>query len=202
MGTMNRMTKTGAGLLLAAGCLLLQGCPAPLLVAGTAAGVAGTAVVAERRTPAVALEDQATEMRIMNAINSDRSLATDVNVAATSYNRVLLLTGQIPDEVARERVLRHVRKNAGDGATVHDHLAIAAPSLLAQRTRDTGTTTRVKSALLADDRIPGVHIKVVTERDIVYLVGRVSREEAQRAATIAQRVDGVKKIVLVFEYLN
>lgn len=199
---MNGMTRTGVALLLAWSCLLLQGCPAPLLVAGTAAGVAGTAVVAERRSPAVALEDQGLEIRIMNAINGDRALATDVNVAVTSYNHVLLLTGQVPNEAARERILSHVRKNAGRSATVHDHIQVAAPSLLAQRTRDTRTTARVKSALLADDGVPGSHIKVITERDVVYLMGRVSREEGQRAAAVTQRVDGVKQIVLVFEYLN
>ncbi len=194
-----RMTRA-AGLVLIASCML-QGCAAPLLVAGTAAGVAGTAVVAERRPPAVVLEDQGIEMRIMNAINSDRALAADVNVSATSYNRVLLLTGQVPSEAARERVLAHVRANAG-AASIHDHIKVGAPSLLAQRTRDTGTTARVKSALLGEDGIPGVHVKVVTERDIVYLMGRVSRAEGQRAAAIAQRVDGVKMIVLVFEYLD
>ncbi|MDX9741711.1 MAG: BON domain-containing protein [Gammaproteobacteria bacterium] len=197
---MKRTIGTSAGLLLIAG-LLLQGCAAPLLVAGTAAGVAGTAVVAERRPPAVVLEDQGAEMRVMNAINGDRALATDVNVSATSYNRVLLLTGQVPDEAAHARVLAHVRANA-KAASVHDHLKVGAPSLLAQRTRDTRTTARVKSALLGEDGIPGVHVKVVTERDIVYLMGRVSREEGQRAAAIAQRVDGVRMIVLVFEYLS
>jgi osmotically-inducible protein OsmY len=196
---MEMMKGTLAALLMAIG--LLQGCAAPLLVAGTAAGVAGAAVIAERRAPEIVLEDQGIEMRIMRAINDDRALADGVKVAATSYNRVVLLTGQVADEAARQRVLTHVRDTAGV-TQIHDHLAIGPTALLAQRTRDTRTTARVKSELLGESGIPGVHVKVVTEKDVVYLMGRVSREEAQRAAALAQRVDGVKQIVLVFEYLS
>lgn len=196
---MKRTTVTAAVLLMAIG--LLPGCAAPLLVAGTAAGVAGAAVIAERRAPEIVLEDQGIEMRIRNAIDGDRALADGVKVAATSYNRVVLLTGQVADEAARQRVLAHVRATAGV-TNVHDHLDVGPTALLGQRTRDTRTTARVKSELLGEAGIPGVHVKVVTEKDVVYLMGRVSREEAQRAAALAQRVDGVKMIVLVFEYLS
>lgn len=196
---MKGTTVTAAVLLMAIG--LLPGCAAPLLVAGTAAGVAGAAVIAERRAPEIVLEDQGIEMRIMNAINGDRALASGVKVSATSYNRVVLLTGQVADEATRQRVLAHVRATAGV-THVHDHLDTGPTVLLAQRSRDTRTTARVKSELLGETGIPGVHVKVITEKDVVYLMGRVSREEAQRAAALAQRVDGVKKIVLVFEYLS
>lgn len=196
---MNRTIVTAAMLLMAIS--LLPGCAAPLLVAGTAAGVAGAAVIAERRAPEIVLEDQGIEMRVMNAINGDRALANGVKVSTTSYNRVVLLTGQVTDEATRQRVLAHVRATAGV-TNIHDHLDVGPTALLAQRTRDTRTTARVKSELLGETGIPGVHVKVVTERDVVYLMGRVSREEAQRAAALAQRVDGVKMVVLVFEYLS
>lgn len=179
---------------------LLQGCAAPLLVAGTAAGVAGATVVADKRTPAVVLDDQRIESRSQGAINADRALARDVNVSVTSYNHVVLLTGQVPDEAARQRVLAHIRGVEKVGR-IHDHLEIGPPSQLGQRSRDTMTTARVKSELMGENGIPAVHIKVVTEKDTVYLMGRVRREEAQQIGAIVQRVEGVKLIVLVFEYL-
>ena len=178
----------------------MQGCAAPLLVAGTAAGVAGATVVADKRTPAVALDDQRIEMRGRGAIDGDRALARDVNVSITSYNHVVLITGQVPDEAARQRVLGHVR-GVDKVRRIHDHMEIGPPSLLGQRSRDTMTTARVKSELMGENGIPSIHIKVVTEKDTVYLMGRVRRDEAERIGAIVQRVEGVRLIVLVFEYL-
>lgn len=179
---------------------MLQGCAAPLLVAGAAAGVAGFAIIGDRRPAEVVLEDQNIEMSVARAINDDPALAKDVKVSVTSYYHVVLLTGQIPNEAARQRVLGHVGK-LGKASKVHDHLEIGPTALLAQRSRDTQTTARVKSALMGQNGTPSVHVKVVTEKDTVYLMGRVKREEAERVGAIVQGVEGVKMIVLIFEYL-
>lgn len=180
---------------------LAAGCAAPLLVAGTAAGVAGTAVMTERRAPDVVLEDQAIESRIARIVGADRELGTETRISATSYNRVVLLTGQVPDSDARQRVRNHVR-TIDAVSRIHDHLEEMPPVALAQRTRDTRTTARVKSELIGADGVPAVHVKVVTENDTVYLMGRLTREEALQAAEVARRVSGVRLIVRAFEYLD
>ncbi len=177
--------------------LLLQGCAAPLLVAGAAAGVA---ITQDKRPPGVVLEDERLESRIASAVNGDRSLARDVNVSVTSYHQVVLLTGQVPDEATRQRVLAHLR-GIEQIRRIHDHLAIAPPSQLGQRSRDTMITARVKSALAGENGFPSAHLKIVTERDTVYLMGRVRRDDAARIGAIVQGVEGVKLIVFVFEYL-
>jgi len=179
---------------------LLQGCAPPLLVAGAAAGAAGAAVVADKRAPGVVLEDQRIESRSQGAINSDRALAEGVNVSVTSYHQVVLVTGQVPDEPARRRVLDHIR-NLDGVRKIHDHLEIGPPSLLRQRSRDTMTTARVKSELMGEAGVPSVHVKVVTEKDTVYLMGRVRRADAERIGAAVQRVEGVRLIVFVFEYI-
>lgn len=193
-----RLTVISAALLMLAS---MQGCAPPLLVAGAAAGAAGAAVVADKRAPGVVLDDQRIETRARGAVNSDRALAEDVNVSITSYNQVVLLTGQVPDEAARQRVIGHVR-SVDKVRRIHDHLEVGPPSLLRQRSRDTVTTARVKSELMGETGLPAVHVKVVTEKDTVYLMGRVRREDAERIGGIVQRVDGVRLIVLVFEYIT
>lgn len=176
---------------------LIQGCAAPLLVAGAAAGAA---ITQDKRPPAVMLEDERLESRIAGVLNEDRSLARDVRVSVTSYHQVVLLTGQIPDDAARQRVLAHVRA-IEQVRRIHDHLEIAPPAQLGQRSRDTMITARVKSALAGENGFPSAHLKIVTEKDTVYLMGRVKREDATRIGAIVQGVDGVRMIVLVFEYL-
>lgn len=176
---------------------LMQGCAAPLLVAGAAAGVA---ITQDKRPPGVVIEDERLESRIASAINNDRALARDVRVSVTSYHQVVLLTGQIPDETARQRVLAHAR-GMEQVRRIHDHLEIAAPAQLGQRSRDTMITARVKNALAGENGFPSTHLKIITEKDTVYLMGRVQREDAARIGTLVQNVEGVKLIVLVFEYL-
>lgn len=180
---------------------ILQGCAAPVVVAGAAAGIAGVAVIGERRPAEVVLEDQGIESRAAKAINDDAALAQDVKVGVTSYYHAVLLTGQVPDEAARERVIRHV-SGVGKVAKIHDHLEIGPTALLAQRSRDTRTTARVKSALMGQNGVPSVQVKVVTEKDTVYLMGRVHHAEAEQASAVVQNVEGVRMIVLVFEYLD
>ncbi|MDR2876600.1 MAG: BON domain-containing protein [Chromatiales bacterium] len=199
-----RKLKITIGILVAslAATTLLQGCVAPVLVAGAAAGVAGVAIIGEQRPVEVALDDKNIESRAAQAINDDPALAKDVKVGVTSYYYVVLLTGQVPNEAARQRVLQHV-SSIGKITNIHDHLEIAPPALFSQRSRDARTTARVKRALTAEDGMTSAtYIKVVTEKDTAYLMGRVHREEAEQASAIVQNVEGVSMIVLVFEYLD
>jgi osmotically-inducible protein OsmY len=181
--------------------LILQGCAAPVLVAGAAAGTAGAAAVGDKRTPSSFVDDQVIESRVRKAVNSDKALIDDVNVSVTSYNQVVLLTGQVPDEETRQRVIDHVR-GVADIKRIHDHLEIGPPTLLPQRGRDTLITTRVKSDLMGDNGVPSLRVKVITENGVVYLMGLVRHEDVDRITGIVQQVDGVKMIVTVFEYIS
>ena len=173
------------------------GCVAPVLVAGAAAGAA---VATDKRTSAAVLDDQAIELKAGGELNADETLK-DARIAVTSYNRVVLLTGQVPDQAVRERALAHV--NMVDKVRrVHDELVIGPSISMKQRGIDSLTTAKVKSRLLGEQGLPSVHSKVVTENGVVYLMGLAKHNEAQYIAQIVQQVDGVKQVVLAIEYLD
>ncbi len=175
-------------------------CVPPLLIAGAAAVGAG-AVVSDRRTARVVIDDQKLESEAIDSINSDQQLAKGVNVSVTSYNQVVLLTGQAPDDQAVERIIRHVQ-TIENVRTVHEHIERRAPTGFGQRSRDALTTSRVKSALLGEEGLSSLQVKVVTENNVVYLMGMVRRAEADRVSQVVQEVDGVRRVVLVFEYIR
>lgn len=202
MNNVNVCTPCGLALLL--GALVsfsLQGCAPPLLVAGAAAGTAGAVAVGDKRTPAAMMDDQLIESRAHKALDSDSALIDDVHVTVTSYNHIVLLTGQVPDEEARQRVIDHVR-GVASVKDIHDHLEIGPPTMLRQRSRDTLITTHVKSDLMGENGLSTLNVKVVTENGVVYLMGMVARENVDRITGIVQKVDGVKLVVLVFEYVS
>jgi osmotically-inducible protein OsmY len=201
---MNGSKGKGPGAALAAAIAalcLLQGCAPPLMVAGAAAGTAGTVAAGDRRTTAAFVDDQLIESRARGALDSDRRLIDDVHVTVTSYNQVVLLTGQVPSEDIHQRVVDHVRA-VQDIRAIHDHIEVGPPSMLPQRSRDTLITTRVKSDLLGSEGAPSIRVKVVTENGVVYLMGLVKRGDVERIAGIVQRVEGVRQVVLVFEYTD
>ena len=181
--------------------MLAGGC-APLVV-GTA-GVAGTGTVAaDQRTFGTMVEDEGIEWKIRAAINR-AGLAEDDhhNVKVTSYNRITLLTGQVPDEEAKRRAEAEA---AGTDQVrgVHNELVIGTPTPLATRAADAVLTGRVKLALAAsgDLRLPmNLNTKVVTENGAVFLMGLVTREEAEAITAAAQSVPGIRQIVRLFEY--
>lgn len=175
-------------------------CAPPLLIAGAAAVGAG-AVVSDRRTARVVVEDQKIESAATDSINSDQQLAKGVHVSVTSYNQVVLLTGQAPDDQAVNRIVRHVQ-GVGQVRNIHEHIERREPAGFRQRSRDTLTTSRVKSALLGEEGLSSLQVKVVTENDSVYLMGMVRRAEAERVSQVVQDVDGVRRVVLVFEYIR
>jgi osmotically-inducible protein OsmY len=124
-----------------------------------------------------------------------------VHVNVTSYNRMVLLTGEVPDAAARtevERIAWAVENVRG----VHDELAVAGVSSFTVRSNDTLITSNVKTRLLDSNKVNPLHVKVVTENSVVYLMGLVTKEEANDATEIARTSSGVQKVVRVFEYLN
>ena len=174
---------------------LLAGC-VPLVVGGA---VAGTALVAtDRRSVGAQADDEAIELKIANNIGTGYGDRVHVNV--TSYNGVVLLTGEVPDEATRNQLLDFAR-TTNRVRRVQDEMVIAPPSPLSERTRDTFITSKVKARFVEANRFAANHVKVVTERGVVYLMGLVNRAEADEAARIAASTSGVVRVVKVFEYI-
>jgi osmotically-inducible protein OsmY len=184
--------------LVAALCILsigLSGC-VPLVVGGA---VAGTALVAtDRRSVGAQADDEAIELKIAN-VRSDK-YGDRVHVNVTSYNGIVLLSGEVPDEAARQDIVQMAR--ATDRVRgVHDELAVRANTPLSERTNDTYLTGLVKSRFVEQNRFPATQVKVVTERGVVYLMGIVNRQEGDAAAQIASTTSGVRRVVKLFEYI-
>jgi osmotically-inducible protein OsmY len=173
--------------------VVLQGC-APMVMVG-----AGAAVVAfeDRRTTGAQVDDQTIELRAGNRI--DDRFGSRVHVNVTSYNRYVLLTGEVPDEAARseiENIVRGVTNVLG----VTSDLQVAGISSATSRSNDTFLTTSVKTRFLRSGKFNAIHVKVVTEASVVYLLGVVTEQEAADAVELARTTSGVRKVVKMFEY--
>jgi osmotically-inducible protein OsmY len=179
----------------AASCLCASGC-APLIVG---AAVGGTALVAtDRRSVGAQADDEGIELKIANVRSTRYGDRVHVNV--TSYNGVVLLTGEVPDAATRQAMVELAR-TTDRVRRVQDELVVAPPSPLSARTNDTFITSKVKARFVEANRFAASHVKVVTERGVVYLMGLVNRTEADEAARIAASTSGVVRVVKVFEYI-
>lgn len=179
---------------LCASTLALSGC-AGLLVAG----VAGTALVAtDRRSAGAQVDDAAIEHKL--GTWADERFGERAHASVTSYNGIVLLTGEVPDDAARAEFVARARATDRVRA-VHDELVVGPPAELSARTHDAYLTSLVKSRFLeGTDRFSATHVKVVTERSVVYLMGLVARSEGDAASAIAASTPGVTRVVRVFEY--
>jgi osmotically-inducible protein OsmY len=186
--------RAAALLLLAAASALLAGC-IPALIGAGAAG-AYTALE-DRRTTGTQIDDESIEVRAANRI-ADR-FGDRVHVNVTAFNRSALLTGEVPDEGARDEVEKIVRAVPTVRGVTND-LQVAGASSLGARTNDSYLTSKVKARLLDSNRVSPLHIKVVTEAGVVYLLGIVTEAEANEAVELARTTGGVRKVVKVFEY--
>lgn len=174
----------------------LQGC-ATAVIGGAAVG---TSVALDRRTTGVYVSDQEIELRAIARLREAFPQKTD-NISATSYNRQVLLTGQVPDESVRSRAA-DVVKGIPDVRTVFNELSISGVTSFTSDANDVSITSKVKTRLIRDDRVPGIKIKVVTEAGVVYLMGLVTQAEADASTEIARTTAGVTKVVTLFEYIN
>jgi len=176
---------------------LVLGACAPLFIGGAMVG--GAMVATDRRTSGAQVEDQTIELKARSRINElldDRG-----HVSVTSYNRVVLLTGEVP--TASDKILvGHTLERVENVKSVVNELAIAGNSSLASRSGDTLVTGKVKTAFVDAKDLMSNSVKVVTERGTVYLMGRVTEREATRATDLTRTVGGVQKVVRVFEILT
>ena len=173
----------------------LAGC-APLVVGGAMVG--GALVAVDRRTSGAQLEDQAIELKATGRINE---LRPNVHVNVTSYNRMVLLTGEVGSEADRA-ALKAAVEAVENVRTVVDETAVMGNSSLTARTNDAVLSGKVKATLVDAQDLQAHAVKVITERGTVFLMGRVTEREAARAAQLASRVSGVQRVVRVFELLT
>lgn len=184
-----------ATLAAAAALTALPGC-APLLIGGAMVG--GTMMVLDRRSTGAQVDDQAIELKAAARI---RELALPAHINVTSYNRVALITGEVTREADRATVEQVVSRIDGVRSVVNE-LAAMDTSTVGSRTADGVISSKVKASFIDAKDLQAQAAKVVTERGVVYLLGRVTEREATRFADVARTVEGVRKVVRVFEIIT
>ncbi|GEK08814.1 divisome-associated lipoprotein YraP [Pseudoalteromonas sp. McH1-7] len=181
---------------LLAAVLLLQGCAAAV-VAGTAGAVSAAN---DRRTIGAQIDDNNIEIKGTLAIKEVKRLADHANITLVSVNGVVLMIGQVANQEMKTEAERALHNIAGV-KQVHNQLRISTNIGITTKTHDTWLTSKVKTKLLAADEVNGANIKVVTENSEVFLMGLVSKQEANSAVEIARHINGVKRVVKAFEYI-
>jgi osmotically-inducible protein OsmY len=156
-----------------------------------------TGVVAtDRRTTGTQVEDESIEIKVASAVRQEMGERIHLNV--TSFNRQVLLSGEVRTAADKERAEKLASSQENVNAVVND-LTVMPVSSLTQRSKDVVITGRIKAAFVDAKDLQVNAFKVVTERGIVYLMGRVTAREAKRATDIARGMSGVAKVVRVFE---
>jgi len=184
--------KPLAALLSLAAVLLLAGCPAAIIGGGAVAY--GT--LEDRRTSGTMIDDDSIESRISRSVRERYGENTHVNV--TSFNRSVLLTGEVPED-ARRTEIEKLAQGAGNVRNITNELQVGAPSSLGARANDSYITTKVKGRILDSNKVNPIHVKVVTEAGVVYLMGIVTEQEANDAVEVARNTGGVVKVVRIFD---
>jgi len=184
------LVATGAVAAAVSGCV-------PLVIGGAAVG--GTVMAIDRRTAGIQVEDESIEMRVASAIRE--RAGNDGHINVTSYNRQVLLTGEAPNEAFKQKA-EEAAKTAQNVRSVVNDVGVMFNSSLSQRSTDTLITGKVRASIIDAKDLSSSAIKVVTERNVVYLMGRVTERESKRAAEIARGVANVQKVVRVFEVIS
>ena len=172
---------------------LITAC-APIIVA---AGVGGAALIAtDRRSTGAQLDDQTIETKV--ATEAATRYGDRLHLNVTSYNGIVLLSGEAPDSAIVGDVVALAR-GTGRVRTVYNEMVVAPTTDLSARTNDSYITSKVKTRFVEANKFSATHVKVVTERSVVYLMGIVSRGEADAASEVAATTSGVTRVVRLFE---
>ncbi|MEA3093775.1 MAG: hypothetical protein QOJ04_5117 [Caballeronia sp.] len=179
--------------------LTLQGCP--LVVIGAMGGAVGggTLVATDRRTLGAQTEDREIQVKAKSRIGE--TLPDQAHVSVTVFNRRVLLTGEVPSDQWKQKAEEVVRGINNVNSIVNE-LAVQGASSLSSRTNDAYLESRVKGAMVGEKDMRANFYKVVCERDTVYLMGLVTREEGAAGANVAAQVPGVAQVVKVFQYIK
>jgi len=173
--------------------LLLQGC-IEMAAVGVGAGIVSAI---DRRTTGAPIDDEGIELRAVNRINERFGDRAHINV--TSYNRIVMLTGETPDAGAKEALEKIVSGMQGVRGVTNE-IQVAGISAYSARASDSTITGKVKARFLDANKFNPIHVKVVTEAAVVYLMGIVTEKEGADATEVARTTGGVRKVVKVFEY--
>ncbi len=176
----------------------LTGC-SPATTA-TTAGETVTAI-ADTRSFGTQLDDEIIELNAANAIYQDPKLNQQSHFNITSYNFIVLITGEATTKEIKARI-QQIVQSIPKVRRVHNMMTIAAPSSILTRTSDLALTTQIKAAMISQGKNFGHRIKVVTENGTTYLMGIVTRKQGDHATSITQQISGVQKIVKLFEYTD
>lgn len=177
--------------------ITVSGCES-LLIAGAATGASASQ---DRRSVSTQFEDEKTELKTMMAIFDNDEVWKDTNVEIVSYNNVILIIGQAPTATLKEKATAEIKKIAKQ-KKVHNQIRIAAPISFFARRNDEYLTTKIKSSMLFTSEFPSSKVKVVTENSEVFLMGLMTQAEADKAVEITRNIDGVKRVIKVFEYIQ
>jgi osmotically-inducible protein OsmY len=172
----------------------LQGCELAIL---GAAGGAAYSIVEDRRSSGAQIDDEAIQLRAQNRV-SDR-FGDKAHVTVTSFNRMALLTGEAPDDATRDEIVKIVQ-GVPNVRGITNEIQLDIPTARASRINDELITTKVKGRLIDSGKANPVHVKVVTEAGVVYLMGVVTEKEAEDSVEIARTTGGVRKVVKIFDY--
>ena len=176
--------------------VLISGCGIILV---TTAAVSAIDVIRDRREIGTLWDDNKMELSLRQSISKNEQIDNS-NVSVTAFNGIALLTGEVPDQRAIDQIL-DLAKSHPDASQVINRIELAGKTNLNSRANDSWITGRVKTAMLTSRTIDATKIKIVTERANVYLMGLVSRSEAEAAVAITRSVPGVVRVIKVFEYL-
>jgi osmotically-inducible protein OsmY len=190
---MQKTKLTLAAALLVTALPLLQGCVPAVIATGATVGAMS---YQDRRPTTVQTEDESIEWKASRSVPERFAATSHLNF--TSFNRRLMITGEVPSEEAKAAIGEQAAKVAGV-REVFNEVTVGPVSSLSTRSSDSYITSKVKGRLVDEKYLSAIHIKVVTEAGITYLMGIVSERESKLAVTIASRTDGVRKVVNLFE---
>ncbi|MEJ1411497.1 MAG: BON domain-containing protein, partial [Candidatus Sedimenticola sp. (ex Thyasira tokunagai)] len=176
----------------------LQGC-APVVVGGAAAGAS---VVHDRRSAGTTLDDRTIELKILNKLTQDKTLSDHSSISVNSYNHVVLLSGQAETAEYRNQAASAAAGTAMVKRVVNE-IQVAPSSSISEDAKDSWITSKAKLELF-EIKLPGfdpTRVKITTQRGVVYLMGRVTQQEADAAVEKIRFLRGVKQVVKVFEYI-
>lgn len=175
---------------------VLQGCAVATVVAITA----GANMATDRRSIGNQIDDQSIELEAYNEITKNKSLRDNTNLHITSVNGSVLIIGQAPNTYLKDQVVKIVNQIQGV-VRIHNQIRLGNITSVTTQTNDVWLTSKVKAALFSNDEVNGKDIKVITENGEVFLMGIVSKKEADAAVNITRNISGVNRVFKAFEYL-
>jgi len=175
----------------------LNGCAVATVVAITA----GAVIVSDRRSFNKQIDDQSIEFVAHNELNKQKALSKNTNLNLVSMNGTLLIVGQTPNSYLRDLAIKTIQ-DIPDIVTIHNQIRIGSNIGTTTKSNDIWLTSKVKSALLADETIDAADIKILTENSEVFLLGLVTKEEANIAVEITRNISGVNRVYKAFELIK